>query len=300
MPLIEGIIAATFTPMHADGSLHLEQVEAITDHLIESGVQGLYVCGSTGEGPSLTTEERMHTAEAYVRAARGRIPVVIQVGHNSIEDSRALAGHAKDIGADAVSALSPNYFKPADIETLIDILVHAQEPAAGLPFYYYHIPAFTGVPVNVAELLPRLKERMPNLAGAKFTSPAIHEFLTVDRSRFEVLFGVDEMLFAGLASGAQGAVGSTYNLFGGLARRIQDAVQRGAMDEGRDLQVTYTKHIDALIEPRGLPAIKAALRFSGLKAGQVRLPMKALSATELEVQEQRLSASGTLDVIRNG
>jgi N-acetylneuraminate lyase len=300
MPPIRGLIAATFTPLADDGSLNLDPVPDVVERLLDRGVQGLYVCGSTGEGPSLSTEERAQVAAAYVRAASGRVPVVVQVGHNALGDARALAAHAREIGADAISAMPPSYFKPADMATLVDTLTHIQEPARGRPFFYYHIPAFTGIPVDVAEMLPQLAERMPDLAGAKFTAPTVHEFLAVDRERFTVLFGVDEMLFAGLASGAHGAVGSTYNLLAPQARRIADAVERGRIDEGRSLQAAYSAHVRALIEPRDLPAIKAAARFAGMRVGQVRLPMKRLDEAELASQEARLMASGTLDAIRGG
>lgn len=298
MPFIRGLIAATFTPMHDDGTLNLQRVPDIAERLIDRGVQGFYVCGSTGEGPSLSTEERATTAEAYVRAAAGRVPVIVQVGHNALSDARSLAAHARDVGADALSAMSPNYFKPADLDTLVDVLAHVQEPGGGLPFFYYHIPAFTGVPVDVSALLQRLDGRVPALAGAKFTSPEVHEFMAVDRDRFDVLFGVDEMLFAGMASGAHGAVGSTYNLLAPLALRIMNAVERGEMEEGRTAQETYARHVRTLVEPRGLPAIKAAMRLAGMDAGPVRLPMKRLSGDELEAQEHALSRAATLDAIR--
>ncbi len=297
MPTLQGIIAATFTPLHDDGSLALERVPDLADHLVAQGVEGFYVCGSTGEGPSLTTEERAATAAAYVEAAAGRVPVVVQIGHNALHDAQQLAAHAREIGADAVSAMAPNYFKPADMDTLMAFLTAAQEPAHGLPFFYYHIPAFTGVPVDVSTLLPELAKRMPNLAGAKFTSPAIHEFAGVDRDRFDVLFGVDEMLFAGLASGAHGAVGSTYNLFAPQARAISSSVAEGRLEAGRDAQRQLSRDIAELIQPRGLPAIKAALRFAGLDAGPVRLPMKRLSDAERDDQARRLGEAGVLDRI---
>ena len=88
---IEGIVPAVFTPMQPDGSLNLERIPDIVEHLIGEGVNALYVCGSTGEGPSLTTEERMDVAEAYLRTVAGRLPVIVQVGHDSLKQARGLA-----------------------------------------------------------------------------------------------------------------------------------------------------------------------------------------------------------------
>ena len=116
---VSGLIPAVFTPMRPNGDVDLDQIPAITDQLINEGVSGLYVCGSTGEGPSLTREERMAVAEAYVRAAAGRVPVLVQVGHNSIREAQLLAEHAQTIGADAISAVPPSYFSVASLDNLL-------------------------------------------------------------------------------------------------------------------------------------------------------------------------------------
>ena len=102
-----GLIAAVFTPMCEDGSLNLTQVRPIVEHLIRTQVNGMFVCGTTGEGPSLSSEERRATAAAYVKAAAGKLPVMVQVGHNSLAESRALASDAQAIGAEAISATPP-------------------------------------------------------------------------------------------------------------------------------------------------------------------------------------------------
>ena len=117
---LRGLIAATFTPFEPDGAVNLRRIKPIIDAVIAQGANGLYVCGSTGEGPLLSTAERLRVAEASVQAAAGRVPVVIQVGHNSIEEARQLAAHAQRIGAAAVSATPPGYFKPDSLDSLID------------------------------------------------------------------------------------------------------------------------------------------------------------------------------------
>ena len=167
---LSGLIAATFTPMRPDGSLNLAMAKPIVDHLIRSGVSGLYVCGSTGEGPLLTTEERKDTAAAYVEAAAGRLPVVVQVGHSSVVEARDLAVHAQQIGADATSAVAPYYFKPNSVAVLVDCLAEIAGGAPKLPFYYYHIPELSGVNANTVELLRHAPTKMPNFAGIKSLS----------------------------------------------------------------------------------------------------------------------------------
>ena len=144
---LTGLIPAVFTPLDSAGKLNLEVVGPVTDRLVSEGVAGLYICGSTGEGPLLSREERLATAEAYIQAAAGRIPAVVQVGHHSIREAQLLAEHAQAQGADAISAIPPAYFKPASLEILVASLAEIARAAPELPFFYYHIPRVTGVEV---------------------------------------------------------------------------------------------------------------------------------------------------------
>ena len=109
---LRGLVAATYTPFKPDRSLDLAAVPDLVERLLTDGVDGLYVCGSTGEGVSLSTPERKQVTEAYIAAAADRMPVVVQVGHNSLAEARDLAAHAEAAGADATSAMPPSYFKP--------------------------------------------------------------------------------------------------------------------------------------------------------------------------------------------
>ena len=172
---LRGLIAATFTPFRADGALDVKRIKPSIEAVLAQGANGLYVCGSTGEGPLLTTAERQQVAEASVKAARGRVPVVVQVGHNSIEEARELAAHAQRIGADAVSATPPGYFKPDTLESLVDCTARIAAGAPRLPFYYYHIPVLTGVRFDMVGFLRRGGPRIPTLRGIKFSDPSLHE-----------------------------------------------------------------------------------------------------------------------------
>lgn len=154
---MEGLVAAAVTPLRADGRLNLEQVPPIVDWLVERGVAGFYVCGSTGEGVSLTDDERCAVAEAYINAARGRAKVMIQVGHNSLAAAARLAAHAQQQGADAVSATCPSYFPLNGLGALIDSMAQVAAGAPKLPFYYYHIPVLTGARFDMLDFLGRRK-----------------------------------------------------------------------------------------------------------------------------------------------
>jgi len=300
---IEGLIAATFTPMHGDGTLHLELTGPIVDHLVEQGIRGLYVCGSTGEGPLLTTEERKATATAYVQAAAGRLPVIVQVGHSSIREARTLAAHAGAIGADAVSAVAPYYFKPDSVPALVDCMAEIASAAPQLPFYYYHIPALSGVGVDVIDFLGEGARRLPTLVGVKYTAPTVFEFqacVEFDAGRFDVLFGCDEMLLAGLAVGARGAVGTTYNLVPALYGKIIDSFEAGDLAEARRGQALAVEMVRIMVRYRGQPAFKAAMKLFGLDCGPNRLPLETLQPDQWEKLRRELDAIGFMDWATSG
>ena len=213
-------------------------------------ISALYVCGSTGEGPSLSTEERETTAAAYVSAAAGRIPVLVQVGHASLTEARRLAAHAKQIGAAAISATSPYYFKPDSVEVLVSCMAEITEAAPEMPFYYYHIPRLTGIELNMLDLLRIAPTRLPTLVGIKYSAPKFDEYLKCiefDGGRFDVPFGCDEMLLSGLAAGARAAVGSTYNFLAPVDYRMIEAFGRGEVSEARRCQAMTASLIRILL-----------------------------------------------------
>ena len=236
---LTGLIAATYTPMDAQARLCLDKVPPMVDQLIAEGVTGLYVCGTTGEGMSLTGTERQSVAEAFVKAAAGRVPVIVQVGHNSTAEAAQLAAHAHKIGADMISATAPSYFKVSKVTLLTDCMAEIAAGAPQLPFYYYHIPTLTGADLDMVTFLEQAGARIPNLAGLKYTCPTVHEFQACQEAaggRFDILWGTDEMLLSALVVGARGAVGSTYNIAAPLYRRLIDAFQAGDLEQARRLQ----------------------------------------------------------------
>jgi len=298
---LNGLLPATFTPLHADGSLNLAVVEPIVEHLIRDGVTGLYVCGSTGEGVSLAREERMAAAEAFITAARGRVPVVVQVGHNSLAEARLLAAHAQSAGAAAMSATPPSYFKPPTLAALVASMAEIAAAAPNLPFYYYHIPLMTGVTTNVAVLLRAGGEQIPTLAGVKFSYSAVFDLqaaAAVEDGRYNLLFGSDEMLFSGLCAGAHGAVGTTYNFAAPLFNRIIAAYAACDLPTAQRLQAHAVEMIDLILGYGGVGAFKAVMSFFDLDCGPVRLPLIALTDAQQQSLRQDLAAIGFFDWAR--
>ncbi len=290
-----GLIAAVFTPMHKDGSLDPAQIPRIVDHLIRTQISGLYVCGSTGEGPSLSSEERRDTAAAYIEAVAGKLPVIVQVGHNSLTEAHALASHAEAVGADAISALPPWYFKFDSLETLIDCLSEISSAAPNLPFFYYHIPLLTGMDFDMVEFLRLGSKRLPNLAGIKYSNSNIDEYtecLKFENERFNILFGRDELLLSALSAGAKGAVGSTYNFAGPLYQRIITAFEQDNLSEAKKYQELSVEMIRILFNYGGQAAFKAVMKLIGLDCRPNRLPLETLRPEQLQAMKEELESIG--------
>lgn len=292
---LDGLVAATYTPLNDDGLLNLNAIPSMAQYLMDQNIKGLYVCGSTGEGMSLTTEERKRVAEAYVSAAKRQVPVVVQVGHNSVAEAQSLAKHAAEVGADIISATCPSYFKVNDIPTLIDCMAEVAAGAPQLPFYYYHIPALTGSGISMPDFLTQASARIPNLAGLKYTDTKLFEFqecIELDNGRFDVVWGCDEMLLGALATGAKAAIGSTYNVAGPLYQQLIEAFHSGDLAEARRLQANSIKMIRTLCEYPFHAAMKALLDMQGLAVGGCRLPQGKLSSTESNQLEEKLNTIG--------
>lgn len=292
---LSGLIAATFTPMHEDGRVNLEPVAAMVERLVSQQISGLYVCGSTGEGPSLTTTERKSVAEAFVVAVQGRIPVVVQVGHNSIEEARGLAAHAATIGADAISAVSPSYFKPEDARTLAETMGGIADAAPNTPFYYYHIPRLSGIALDVPLFLELAANRIPSLEGVKFSSPELHTMQQCrahNNGRYNILFGVDEMLLSGLATGCDGAVGSTYNFLAPLYHEVMREFTQCNLAAARVAQLKAIDFIKTMLGYHGNSGLKAAMALTGIPCGPPRLPLTPLTGAECEKMRAELDAIG--------
>lgn len=292
---LTGLVAATFTPLREDGSVNLDRIPAIVDRLEQDGLTGLYILGSTGEGASLSAAERTAVAEAYVQVARGRMTTIVQVGHNSVAEARAFAEHAQRIGADAISAMPPSYFKPATVRKLVDSLAEIVRGAPDLPFYYYHIPMLTEVEPDMEEFLHVAEERLPTFAGMKFSDTRLHELQLCQRFRggaYDVVFGVDEMLLGALAFGIRGAVGSTYGFAAPLYLRIMECAQQGDLDQARDCQFRAAKMIRVILRHCGRSGLKAMMSLIGVDCGPYRLPQETSDREAVDRLRRALDTIG--------
>ncbi len=301
MSRLTGILAATYTAMHQDGSVNLDMIDHQAHSLERNGLAGAFICGTTGEGVSLSTAERLKVAERWM-AARGNLVVVVHVGHNSLEECKVLAAHAQKIGADAIAAISPTYLKPPRIEELVAFCAQVAAAAPDLPFYYYHIPSMTGVRFPVVELMRAAAQHIPNLAGAKFSDDNLTELegcvnLTLPgRQSLNMVMGHDEQLLSALRIGAQAAVGSTYNWMAPLYVRMVRAWRAGDQTAANALQAQAGQIAGIVNRHGGLVAGKSVMSLIGLDCGPARLPLRSLTVQELAALRTELQQAGFFDV----
>ena len=275
-----GLIAATFTPIGYDGSIKTGLIAPVVKHLITQNVQGIFVCGSTGEGFSLTTSERKDVTEAFLDASNGRLKVFVHVGHCSVKDMADLSSHAREHGADAISATVPKYYGISSEIHLAEVLAEGIGCVTDIPFFYYHIPSKTGLNFNMVRFLQEGKEIIPSLAGIKYTAPTLYEFQTcmeMFKGEYQLGFGVDEMFLSGLAAGSKLMVGSTYNFMAQAYHRIQEAFIGGNMEHARALQYEAVEVVNLLLEYGPMAAQKSIMKMIGLDCGTVRRPLEPLS-----------------------
>ena len=286
------LVAAPHTPFHEDGSLAPEVVALQAEHLAAQQVKAVFITGTTGESSSLSVMERMEIYRAWARVAPVLgIRVIAHVGANALCDACDLAAEAQRLGFDAISALSPNYFKPASLDSLVSCCEKIAAAAPGLPFYFYQIPVLTNVRFPMADFLRQASQRIPTLRGIKYTDPDLVGYrrcLAIEPDRFDLPWGVDETLLSALVVGARGGVGSTYNFMPALAHAIIAAYEQGDFDKARDLQSRMIAIIDALDGIGYLGAAKAVMGWLGVPVGPARLPLTNPSADALSRLRGRL------------
>ncbi len=301
---LQGLVAAPFTPMDENGNISLDPIGKYARRLIKSKVTGAFVCGTTGEGLSLTTEERKAVLEKWVNCSNGELKIIGHVGGNCLPQSMELASHAEKSGAWATGAFAPSFFKPGNAEELVSFLAPIAAAAPNLPFYYYHIPSLTGVNFPVVKLLSFAEKMIPNFAGVKFTHFDLYDMqqcIAYNQGRYEILHGYDEVLLAGLSLGIKAAIGSTYNYMPSVYLGIWEAFDRLDMEKARELQQFSVKIVKILIKyGGGVRGGKAFMKLSGIDCGPCRLPLTKFSEPEMDKLKKDLTESGFFEMLEKG
>lgn len=296
---LRGLTAAAFTPMKDDALVDLDRIPSLVEYLLRDGVSALYVLGSTGEGVSLTLRERQRTAAAFIQAAAGRVPVVVHVGHNSLQEAQTLARHAQQAGASAISAAPPHYFKPDSARSLVDCLSVIAAGAPNLPFYYYHIPGKTGVELDLDDFLCLAALRLDSLVGVKFSDTRLHEISACTYAeRYDFICGVDEMLLGAWMTGMRGAVGTTYNFAAPLYSRLIICCEQGRIEEARRHQARASTMIKVILKTCGRPGFKAVMGLIGQDCGPHRLPHTTATPAQISEMHKALEEIGFFEWAR--
>ena len=290
------LVVATHTPFHADGSLAPEVVATQAAFLAANGLKTVFITGSTGESHSVTCAEKLAIYQEWATAGEANgVAVIAHVGGNTLEDAKTLARRAAKLGFRAISALAPSYYKPGSLSALIDCCAAFAAEAPRTPFYYYDIPALTGVTFQMEQFLRDAPACIPTLAGIKFTHPDLVSYrrsLDVAGHRFDLPWGVDDTVLAALATGAQGGVGSTYNWAPGLYQNLIAAHACGDLTEARRLQSLSIAMIDAIAATGFLGTAKALMARLGVPVGPARLPLGNPTAAQVDALLARLMNLG--------
>ena len=282
---LQGLIAAPFTPMHDDGSLNLSIIPVYYAMLKANKVNGAFICGSTGEGVSMTATEKKQVMAAWAACTKNDATFTVMplLGGTSIVDCKELALYAKEVGMDAVSFTSPFYFKPADVTMLAKACIEIASVVPDMPFYYYHIPVLTGGNYLMIDLLKEVDGKLENFAGIKYTHEDFMDFLSCTHfanGKYDMLWGRDENMLPALAVGAKGAVGSTFNYAAPLYYNLIDAYSNGELQKAQQLQQQSIDMIRLLGKYGGIATGKAYMKLLGLDCGEFRLPVKNMTAEQ--------------------
>ncbi|UJF17913.1 dihydrodipicolinate synthase family protein [Vibrio sp. SS-MA-C1-2] len=292
MKKLTGLIAAPHTPFDNQNQVNLPVIDQIAELLIKQGVKGAYICGTTGEGIHCSVEERKAIAERWVSASQGQLDIIVHTGALSIIDSLELTRHAETLDILATSVIGPCFFKPANVDDLVDYCAEIAAAAPSKGFYYYH-SSMSGVNVDLEQFLIKADSKIPNLSGAKFNNIDLYEYQRAIRvldRKFDIPFGVDEFLPAGLAVGAIGAVGSTYNYAAPIYLEIISAFEQGEHKKVEQLMDKVIEIIRILVEFGGVAAGKAAMQLHGIDVGNPRQPIRSLTEEQHKLVIEKFKA----------
>jgi 4-hydroxy-tetrahydrodipicolinate synthase len=280
---VRGVITALITPFDSQGRVDDRALERLVEFEIQSGVHGLSPCGTTGETALLAPEEREHIAEVVVRAARGRLPVLVQTGAASTDLTIALTRHAQKIGADAATVVTPWYFRHGD-QALIEHYVCVAASVPDFPIYLYNIPQLIGNNLTSA-VVHAIAERCPNVVGLKDSSGQLAQIIESAAARgghFNVAIGSDGLLLPALSVGIPAGISGNANACPELLVELYQAYWRGDLAAAQEAQahIQFVRHI--LKDGSDLSLFKAVLTYRGIPAGGVRAPL--LNASPETVQ----------------
>ena len=295
MSKFRGIYPPIITPFDGDGAINEKAYRRLVDWYVRTGCHGLWVCGGTGEGVSLSSDERCRMAELSVEAADGRIPIVFHVGAPTTADAVAAARRAHDTGVDAICSVPPYFYGKSDDE-IVDYY-RALGDATDRPQFLYNLPMAAGVDVGITQL-EKIIDAVPTVIGLKESSGVLDQAAAVKRRwpHLTVFIGRGEMTLSALVADLDGSICASLSMAPRRFVEVYEAFEAGDLDaamaaqrRGADCKRIYerfpvvgsTKHINQL--------------QIGLECGQGRPPLAQITpeiAAPLKLMAEEL---GLLD-----
>ena len=279
-----GVISAMITPLKNSGrEIDEKALRTYCDFLISKGVKGLFICGTTGEGPLMSVEERKRISEIIVDQVKNRAKVIINSGYITTDDTIALIKHSQKIGADAAAVVLPYYYS-LDDRSLIDHFIKIARTVPELPFFIYNIPENT---INnfVPHILEEIFEKVDNFAGIK-TSNAdllqLQEYIDLLHGEIPIYYGNDKLNVPALAMGAAGIISGNASVFPEPFIKLYKNFKEGELEKARQQQAFNYKMATILKDGKYPAVYKKSLELLGINVGNVRPPHRELLPDEVE------------------
>ena len=276
---INGVIPAMITSFNKDESINKEGIRKTINYLISEKVNGLYITGSTGETFLMSQDEKKQVIEIIVEEVNGRVPVIAHIGSIGTKITTELGQYAEKVGVDALSALPPFYYGFSNDEIFnyyTDI-----SNTTNLPITIYNISHAHLMDLNMLKRLAAIK----NVKGVKYTAPTHFNFNKIKKEvgeNFKIYSGMDEMSLSGLISGADGIIGSFYNLMPEMFVDIYAKVKEGNINAAKKIQEKINIIILYALGKSGYPFIKMGLNWLGIDSGYVRRPFTTFIDRDIE------------------
>ena len=283
-----GAWPALITPAHADGGVNLPVLRDLVAWLLDKRVDGLYVCGGTGEGLLIPPAARCSAVETVMEQVGDRIPVIVHVGSVSTHEAAALATHAQESGTAGVSSVLPIY--QGGIEATYRHYGAIAAAAPGIPFF----PYLFGGQIDALSLMSELLCRIPTVRGAKYTGPNMFELAQIielghaqpDSQAWTIFSGMDEQCLFAMMMSAPGNIGSTLNAMPGVYRLMRACYAAGDVAEALDLQKRANRLTAVMLEHGVAAALRVSMKLLGFDCGPPRLPQEPVAPDK----EERLGA----------
>lgn len=292
MGILCGIVCANITPFKDNGEIDYISLKKLARYLADSGINAVYPLGTNGEGLALTIEERKKAAEIMVDEIAGKIPVAIQCGTQTLEDTIDLVLHAKKIHADAAGVVTPFFFHQTD-RALEEYYSAVFEAAGDFPVYVYNIPTNTNNDIS-SSLIKKLSCKYANLAGVKYSYPdliRLSEYIGAKEQKLDTLIGCDKLIYPAYKLGAIGTVSGPAAVFPELFSKLWAYAVKDEDEQALKVQYEIQKNSNILSEYQEIPMIKQYLKSIGvIETDSCRIPFYSISQSEKDKIE---------DIIKN-